>query len=120
MVDQYRELTHLLSTGRKLSMFQIADVVQSSGKTFEDLIRDIHTRSDAAPVVSGSACECGGLIVVGSSKRKGIDRIQYLKCSECGQSHGKQIVPESQVFKRKKSFIPTIGKPDFKNAQQSK
>jgi len=117
MSHEYIRMIEMLNMGRKFPEDYMAGVLVASGKTKTDLILDTLVSQEASTVSSRDSCDCGGLIVVSSSTPKGSDRHQYLKCKACGKRHGKQIVPDSQVFKRKKTFIPTIGKSDFNNSQ---
>ncbi|WP_417378330.1 hypothetical protein [Gimesia sp.] len=102
MNDQYRNLVQMLQGGAKLAPDLTGSILASCGKTHADLTRDIFGGSDEPAVMPGDQCDCGGSIFVYSSRKKGIDRHQYLKCDRCQNTHGKRIIPESQIRKRKK------------------
>lgn len=45
---------------------------------------------------------CGGQLIVRSSRDSGLVQLRYMRCNCCGCDGGKQIVPVTTVFSRKR------------------
>ncbi|QDU50868.1 hypothetical protein Pan110_32290 [Gimesia panareensis] len=102
MNDKYSNLVQMLRGGTKLAPDFTGSILADCGKTHEDLTRDLFGGADEPSAMPGDPCECGGSLYVYCSRRKGIDRHQFLKCDQCQKTHGKRIIPEAQIRKRKK------------------
>lgn len=103
----YASLVALLRAGARLPPASIREALAAAGKTYEALVNEAFVATVAPGPQPGDPCECGGSIVVRTSRRQGNCQVQFLHCPKCGQSAGRRVVPATAIRRRRKSVVVT-------------
>jgi hypothetical protein len=103
--DAYGRLVTAVRSGLRFRPATIRQILESAGKTYEALVLDALADSRPEGPEPGDLCECGGALVIRTSKRQGNCQVQWLACSECGRPAGKRVTAGQAIRRRRKRVV---------------
>ena len=110
-IDTYQQLVRLVRDGVKFRLPAICLILAAANKTAADLVAAALTTSAADGPQPGDPCECGGFVVVRSSRRQAGCQVQYLACDRCHRSVGRRVIPGASIRRRHNSVVVTTVVP---------
>jgi predicted RNA-binding Zn-ribbon protein involved in translation (DUF1610 family) len=103
--QEYQNLVEVLRWGRpRPALEEIGRIRKAAGRTVDDLVSDVF--GEARTAEPGDACpQCGGRVVIRTSRRCGNSQVQVFRCGDCGwhPPRDRRIVPGRIIRRRRPS-----------------
>lgn len=116
--DRLDRLVQVLRSGARLPRHLIDEVLAGAGKDADYLVDILHVGPGQQSAQPGDPCECGGAVVVRTSRRVGGYQVQSLRCAQCGRFAGRRVVQGATIRRRRKPVVVTTQARRPKGAQR--